>query len=93
MFSFSNISRNTEDHSNDYAVIISGGYSKQKNYERYYNDCAAIYSALRYVYHYQRDHILVIMSDGTNPAKDRLNIAQDYVLDMVRFYPCQGYSI
>lgn len=30
LFSFSNISRNTEDHSNDYAVIISGGYSKQK---------------------------------------------------------------
>lgn len=29
--------------SNNWAVIISGGYIPKKNYERYWNDCSAIY--------------------------------------------------
>ena len=57
--------------SKDYAVIINGGVKDSLNYIRYWNDCAAIYSTLVNVYGYNRNHIYVLMSDGTNPAYDR----------------------
>ena len=57
--------------SKDYAVIINGGVKDSLNYIRYWNDCAAIYSTLVNVYGYNRNHIYVLMSDGTNPANDR----------------------
>lgn len=57
--------------SNDYAVIISGGMDKYNNYERFWNDCSAIYSVLVDVYGYLDDHIYVLLADGTNPALDR----------------------
>ena len=57
--------------SKDYAVIINGGIKDSSNYIRYWNDCAAIYSTLVNVYGYNRNHIYVLMSDGTNPANDR----------------------
>lgn len=41
------------------------------NWQRYWNDCSAIYSALVDVYNYEDDHIYTIMSDGTNTANDR----------------------
>ena len=63
--------RDTNNHTNDYAIIISGGVDSVANWERYYNDCAAIYSTLRNRYNYPREHIYVIMSDGTNPGNDR----------------------
>ncbi len=56
---------------NDYAVIISGGMDKYNNYERYWNDCSAIYSALVDVYGYLDDHIYVLLADGTSSASDR----------------------
>lgn len=56
---------------NCYAVIISGGYDMGNNWQRYWNDCSAIYSALVDVYNYADDHIYTIMSDGTNTANDR----------------------
>lgn len=56
---------------NCYAVIISGGYNSANNWQRYWNDCSAIYSSLVNVYHYLDDHIVVIMSDGTDPGTDR----------------------
>ena len=56
---------------NDYAVIISGGANKMMNYERYWNDCSAIYSTLVSVYGYLKDHIYVLISDGTNSGVDR----------------------
>jgi hypothetical protein len=59
------------DYGNKYAVIISGGYNKSSNYERYWNDCAAIYSTLKYLYGFEQDKIFVLISDGTNPADDR----------------------
>lgn len=55
----------------NYAVIISGGGNKDYNYERYWNDCALIYSTLINKYNYCKEQIYVIMADGTNPAVDR----------------------
>ena len=55
----------------DYAVIISGGADSEYNWVRYWNDCAAIYSTLINIYGYARDHIYVLISDGTDPGKDR----------------------
>jgi len=65
-------SATTYDASNDYAVIISGGYDNENNWERYWNDCSAIYSALVDVYDYSPSHIYVIMSDGTSSGLDRV---------------------
>ena len=68
------IPRNTQNPSlreHDYAVIIDGGINKNNNYERYWNDCAAVYTALINVYNYKKSNIYVLISDGTNPAQDR----------------------
>lgn len=56
---------------NDYAVIISGGGSKEMNHVRYWNDCSEIYKTLVNHYGYMRNHIYVIMADGTNSSVDR----------------------
>ncbi|MBN1971090.1 MAG: caspase family protein [Candidatus Delongbacteria bacterium] len=56
---------------NCYAVIISGGYDKSNNWQRYWNDCSAIYSALVDVYNYEDEHIYTIIADGINTANDR----------------------
>lgn len=56
---------------NNYAVIISGGGSMESNHVRYWNDCSFIYKTLVNDYNYDRSHIYVLMSDGTNPANDR----------------------
>ena len=61
---------------NCYAVIISGGANAFNNWKRYWNNCSLIYSTLRQKYHLPKDHITVLMSDGTNPANDR-NIGTD----------------
>ena len=66
-----NSSLDNYTYSNNYAVILSGGVAPQSNYIRYWNDCAAIFSTLVNVYGYNKDHIYVLMSDGTNPAFDR----------------------
>lgn len=58
-------------YTHNYAVIINGGINKKRNYLRYWNDCAAIYSTLVNVYGYNKNHIYVIMSDGVSPAIDR----------------------
>ena len=54
----------------DYAIIISGGIDKYNNNERYWNHCSYIYSTLINKYGYLKDHINVLMADGTNPAAD-----------------------
>lgn len=41
--------------SDNWAVIISGGAYASSNYERYWNDCSAIYKCLRQVYNYRKD--------------------------------------
>lgn len=53
-----------------YAVILSGGYNKYANYERYWNDCSFVYQTLVNKYGVLKNNISVIMSDGTDPAAD-----------------------
>ena len=43
-------------YTHNYAVIINGGINKKRNYLRYWNDCAAIYSTLVNVYGYNKNH-------------------------------------
>lgn len=57
--------------SNNWAVIISGGANVEFNFERYWNDCSAIYKCLREDYNYRRDRIFVIMSDGKSDSLDQ----------------------
>ena len=52
-------------------MIISGGMNPSNNYERYWNDCSAIYKCLRSVYNYERGRIIVLMSDGNSSGLDR----------------------
>lgn len=56
---------------NCYAVIISGGANSYNNWERYWNDCSAIYSCLVNIYGYLDENIYVLISDGTNSGNDR----------------------
>ena len=62
---------NSTRSSHQYAIIISGGGNAYSNYERYWNDCSAIYQTLVNVYGYSKQNIYVLMADGTNPAFDR----------------------
>ena len=62
----------------DYAVIINGGGDMYQNYERYWNNCSSIYKLLVEEYGYPKDHIFVIMADGTNSANDRTLIGGGY---------------
>lgn len=62
----------------NYAVIISGGMSKESNSVRYWNDCSYIYSTLTKVYSYKKDHIFSLISDGDDPAQDRLLLNGTY---------------
>ena len=62
-----------------YAIILSGGINKNSNYVRYWNDCSFIYQTLRRRFHIEKDHISVLMSDGTNPAVDMKNLTGNYV--------------
>ncbi len=62
--------KNVSTATNDYAVIISGGGYREKNFERYWNDCSAIYKTLVNIYGYSDNHIYVLMSDGTSSGKD-----------------------
>lgn len=65
-----NSTTSTSGGSNNYAVIISGGISMSSNYERYWNDCSAIYSTLINVYNYRKDQVYVLISDGKSPGND-----------------------
>jgi hypothetical protein len=55
----------------EYAVIINGGQNKTANFLDFWNECAAIYTALIHVYHYKKENIYILISDGTDPEKDR----------------------
>ena len=65
------LTKSTSQPSNNWAVIISGGRNLSYNYERYWNDCSAVYKCLRDVYNYRRDRIFVIMSDGKSESLDQ----------------------
>jgi hypothetical protein len=55
-----------------HAVIISGGMNKLLNHERYWNDCAFLYRTLRHDYHYAKDDITLLISDGGDDGRDML---------------------
>ena len=67
-------SKNTSISENEYAIIINGGANPAENYERYWQNCSAVYQTLVNSYGYDKGNIFVIMSDGTSSALDlRLN--------------------
>ena len=73
---FYSISRNispSNTNTDDYVVIISGGWNRMNNWPRYWNHCASIYQVLVSRYGYNRDHIFVIMSDGIDTTPDYNN--------------------
>ena len=72
--SISHIDNNNER----YAVILSGGGSKESNHERYWNDCSLIYKILVQTYKYKPENIYVIMADGTDPGYDRRKLDKTY---------------
>ena len=59
------------DPGHSYAVLISGGANAYNNWERYYSDIAFMYTTLVRDYGYADDHVIVLMSDGTDPALDQ----------------------
>ena len=63
----------TPDCSKYYALLISGGVSKEYNYARYWNDISSMYIALTQTYGYPKDHVYVLMSDGANTGTDQLH--------------------
>ena len=56
----------------DYAVIINGGKSPSYNGVRFWNDCSYIYKTLVEKFGYDKSHIYSLISDGTDPANDRI---------------------
>ena len=63
-------SQNISDHI--FAVVMSGGRNRLTNYERYWNDCAFLYSTLRQTCHIPKRNITLLMADGDDPAADML---------------------
>lgn len=61
-----------------YALIISGGWTKFTNYERYWNDCSFVYQTLVNKYMVPKSHIDVLMADGTDPASDMRGVDGTY---------------
>lgn len=68
-----NYGKKAESSPHTYALIISGGSYPRTNETKYWNDCAFIYNILTKSYGVPKSNIQVLMSDGTDPAKD-LNI-------------------
>lgn len=69
---------NIDAHNGRYAVILSGGGTKESNHERYWNDCSLVYRILVQTYQYNPENIYVIMADGTDPGDDRLKLDKTY---------------
>jgi len=65
----------TVDNKSDsrYAVLMNGGYNSGNNHVRYWNDLSNIYIALVDVYGYLDENIIVLCSDGLDPAPDQSN--------------------
>jgi hypothetical protein len=56
-----------------WAVLMNGGHSQYSNHVRYWNDLSNIYITLNYVYGYPDEQIIVLCSDGLDPAPDQSN--------------------
>ena len=55
-----------------HAVVISGGMNKLMNHERYWNDCAFLYRTLLDDYHFAKQDITLLISDGGESGRDML---------------------
>jgi hypothetical protein len=58
---------------NRWAVLMNGGYDRYNNHVRYWNDLSNIYIALNHVYEFPDENIIVLCSDGLDPAIDQSN--------------------
>jgi hypothetical protein len=56
-----------------WAVLMNGGYDQYNNHVRYWNDLSNIYITLTAVYDFPDENIIVLCSDGLNPAPDQSN--------------------
>lgn len=56
---------------NCYAIILSGGANSFNNWPRYWEDSANIYTTLKRDYGLTDDHIIALISDGTDTNTDR----------------------
>ena len=56
-----------------WAVLMNGGYDSGNNHVRYWNDLSNIYITLNSVYEIPDENIIVLCSDGLNPAVDQSN--------------------
>jgi len=56
-----------------WAVLMNGGYDSSNNHVRYWNDLSNIYITLNSVYEIPDENIIVLCSDGLNPAADQSN--------------------
>lgn len=56
-----------------WAVLMNGGHSSGANHVRYWNDLSNIYMTLVDVYGFADERIIVLCSDGLDPAPDQSN--------------------
>ncbi len=56
-----------------YAIILSGA-SIDINYIEFWNDCSFMYQTLVKKYNIPKDNISVLISDGTDPANDMVDL-------------------
>ena len=57
--------------SNAYALLISGGQQKARNWQSTWNETSVIYQALTDLYGFKKENIVTLMTDGDDPAEDR----------------------
>ncbi len=73
-----------------YAVIISGGVSNQLNYARYWEDCCYIYNRLIHDLGYNKNHVICLVSDGTDPGLDM--VTQNGLISSPLDFDNDGYN-
>jgi hypothetical protein len=56
-----------------WVVLMNGGADQGNNHVRYWNDLSNIYITLNHVYEIPDENIIVLCSDGLNPAVDQSN--------------------
>jgi len=66
-------SQSTSRDDSRWAVLMNGGYDASNNHVRYWNDLSNIYVTLNHVYEIPDENIIVLCSDGLNPAVDQSN--------------------
>lgn len=70
-----NIAVNDDRNERDsrWAVLMNGGADSGNNHVRYWNDLSNIYITLTTVYEFADENIIVLCSDGLDPAADQSN--------------------